>query len=725
MKSKIILISIFLLAICAITPLAAADNVTDDGSQIADDIKVSFNDTVYEKDLGEIEVVLPENVSGNLRATINNVEFYNENVSSSVRIPIMIPKEAISLIVVNKNTDHLNYHINLFFDNVLLNTSHTLKVMKVAPNFTVPGFAEEILKDDSQGYVSFYMPESANGEMRIYIDDEFAFNFTSHQYNIMNASNFNSLALGNHNVTVVYAGDSYYRKFNKTFNFTVVDMLIQIPKNIILDHDDCISAKIINNTDGIVTIYVDNQPVFKSKLDKRGEFLHSLFKDVTCGQHLIEVQYNASNFTKSKKVPVNVSYYVDMFGYGSYVYGEDNEYIITVLEDFKKDLINITIDGVQYRDFEIDNSGWIELDISKLDAGNHTIVFYYPGDEKYTNCTLKDNFTVIYRIMAPYDLFRDTNFDVSLSLPASAKGSLEVYVNSKLYQTAKLVKGKATITVDDLIPATYNVSVRYTGDDFNVSDVTEAVDIYPDITTPGEMYCGEDKSIVVKTQKAAKGKVIFKVNGKNITVDLKDGKAKLSLKNFKVGYYDDIDAVYVGDNGFNATMYSAVEILPAIKLTTVKVTGENAKMKVYINGKLAKNTKVTFKIDGKTKKVTTDKKGIAAIKLTPGKHKITAVYKDSKATKSVNVHIISLKSVTVKKSAKKVVLKATLKQGKTLLKNKVVTFKFNGKTQKAKTDKKGVVKATFKTSSLKVGKNITYQASYGKDTVKKTVTVKK
>ena len=724
-KSKIILISIFLLAICMITPLAAADNSTVDSPQTADNINVSFDEMVYEKDLGEIDVELPENTSGNLKATINDVEFYNENVSSSVKIPITIPKEAISHLVVNKNTDHVTYHINLFFDNVLINSSHTLKVMKVNPNFTVPGFPEEILKDDPQGYVSFYMPESANGEMKIYIDDKFAFNFTSRQYNIMNASDFNSLDLGDHNVTVVYAGDAYYRKFNKTFNFTVVDMLINIPKTIVLDHDDCISTKILNNTDGIVTIYIDGQMVFKDKLDKRGEFLHSLFNDITCGPHMIDVQYNASKFSKSKRELVEVYYYVDMFGYGPYVYGEDNEYTIIVPVDFKKDLIEITIDGVRYTDFEIDNSGWIELDISKLDVGNHQIEFFYPADEKYYSYVLRDNFTVGYEIQLPYDFFRETEFDVTLKLPKSAKGSLEVYVDSELYKRVKLDGGSAVINVNDLIPASYNVSARYTGTDFNVSDVNSIIDIYPDITTPGEMYCGEDKSIVVKTLKEAKGNVIFKINGQNITVELKDGKAKLPLKSFKVGYYDDIDAVYVGDNGYNATLYSAVEILPSVKLSDVKVTSEKAKMKVLINGKTAKNTNVNFKVDGKAKKVKTDKNGIATFKLAAGKHKITAVYKSSKATKTVNVHVITLKSVTPKKSAKKVVLTAKLKKGKTLLKNKAVTFKFNGKTLKVKTNSKGIAKATFKTSGLKVGKKVTYQAKYGKDTVKKTATVKK
>ena len=132
MKSEIIFISIFLLAICLITPLAASDNITDDNLQMADDIRVSYNDTVYEKDLGYIDVELPENTQGNLKATINNAVFYSENISSSVKVPITIPKDALSPIAVNKNTDHRYYGINLFFNDVKI-VNYTLKVMTVSP----------------------------------------------------------------------------------------------------------------------------------------------------------------------------------------------------------------------------------------------------------------------------------------------------------------------------------------------------------------------------------------------------------------------------------------------------------------------------------------------------------------------------------------------------------------------------------------------------------------
>lgn len=89
---------------------------------------------------------------------------------------------------------------------------------------------------------------------------------------------------------------------------------------------------------------------------------------------------------------------------------------------------------------------------------------------------------------------------------------------------------------------------------------------------------------------------------------------------------------------------------------------------------------------------------------------------------------LTLKTVKVKKSAKKLVLTAKLTKGKTLIKGKKVTFKFNGKTYKAKTSKKGIAKVTIKKSvlkKLKVGKKVSYQAKYSKLSVKKTAKVKK
>ena len=114
-------------------------------------------------------------------------------------------------------------------------------------------------------------------------------------------------------------------------------------------------------------------------------------------------------------------------------------------------------------------------------------------------------------------------------------------------------------------------------------------------------------------------------------------------------------------------------------------------------------------------------------KIVPGSYSVSVKYKNAIKTATLKIkHAVILKTVKVKKSAKKLVLQATLKHGKSLLKGKIVYFKFNGKTLKAKTNKYGVAKVTIKKTilkKLKVGKKITYQASYLKDTVKKTAKV--
>ena len=105
--------------------------------------------------------------------------------------------------------------------------------------------------------------------------------------------------------------------------------------------------------------------------------------------------------------------------------------------------------------------------------------------------------------------------------------------------------------------------------------------------------------------------------------------------------------------------------------------------------------------------------------------KSSSKVKKSVALKSLNPkHNVAIKAVNVKKSAKQLILTATVIYG---LDGKKVTFKFNDKTYTAKTVK-GIAKVTIPKSALKklkVGKTVKYQAKFLKETASLEVQVKK
>ena len=154
--------------------------------------------------------------------------------------------------------------------------------------------------------------------------------------------------------------------------------------------------------------------------------------------------------------------------------------------------------------------------------------------------------------------------------------------------------------------------------------------------------------------------------------------------------------------------------------------------------------KFTVPINGKKYTYVTDKDGYITIKIgksyAPGKYKITLSYKGVTSSKTITVKKI-LKVKTVKKSNKKIVLRATLKLSKankyvnkkaynkkSALKNKKITVKFNGKTYKIKTNKKGIAKFTINKkmlNKLKSGKKYKVVFKYGKDIVNRYVKIKR
>ena len=134
---------------------------------------------------------------------------------------------------------------------------------------------------------------------------------------------------------------------------------------------------------------------------------------------------------------------------------------------------------------------------------------------------------------------------------------------------------------------------------------------------------------------------------------------------------------------------------------------------------------VKFTINKKSTTVTTDANGIAKLKIVdlPDKYTITTTHKGASLKNTVTVkQVLTTSKVTVKKTAKKFYLQAKLKINGKLVKSKLISFKLNGKTYKAKTNSKGIAKVSVK-NNLKKGKTYKFTVTYLKDTIKSTVKV--
>ena len=187
---------------------------------------------------------------------------------------------------------------------------------------------------------------------------------------------------------------------------------------------------------------------------------------------------------------------------------------------------------------------------------------------------------------------------------------------------------------------------------------------------------------------------------------LATGTATISLADVPAGVHE-FEVYCTGfprvPKTFNVTIEKKPTYTPKITCGNLNMYYlDGSKFKVSVVGKSGSPSAgetVSITINKITYKLKTNKNGAVYLKITdlPKVYKITVKYSGVTVTKKVTVKkVLTLNTVKVKKSAKKLVLTATLKKGKIPLKNKKITFKFNGKKYAAKTNKKGIAKVTVK-----------------------------
>ena len=203
-------------------------------------------------------------------------------------------------------------------------------------------------------------------------------------------------------------------------------------------------------------------------------------------------------------------------------------------------------------------------------------------------------------------------------------------------------------------------------------------------------------------------KIILKVNKKSYTgFTNANGVASIKTESLKIGSYA-VSLTYGGTSDYSSSSLSRkVKVLSsAVGSDLTKNYGYASAYKVtfWKNNKVLANTKVTFKLNGKTYSKKTNADGVATINvnLGAGKYTITATNPYSKETVS---HKIVVKKEGTKFEAKdkvclqtnqkhsfKVVLKS---KHDVLLKNKKVIFTYKNKKVTSKTNDKGEAKLTI------------------------------
>ena len=706
---------------------------------IASEINVTFDGQMFRDNLTDIRVDLPENASGNFTVKIDNEVIYDcEITDKSFSVPIKIPERQYYVIAnIWPPIDYRFHYVSAFYNDIELNISHDLRLMiypKDMENMIM--FPEEILQNQKNpSSFMITVPRSAVGNFSIYVDNRQIRADVRAPFIEINMSEIANLALGMHNLTVKYDGDSYYNSFNRTFSYEVTNVVIKVPKNIIIGHDDCISIDVLD--DGNVKVYIDGYLV-KSDKTSGGDYILSLEDYLKVNSREVTVEFTSKKYSRTKTVPLNVSYYFDVYP-SQIIYGDDAYIEIYLPDTLNNKLLTVKIDGVKYpfahQSAVVNNI--VEVDVRDLLAGNHTLFISYAGDDRFEAKNSTFNFTVKYSILSEYYVRFADGSKVSLTLPKNATGNLNVYINDVLYKSVKLNSGKASIKLDNLNPGEYVLKVNYTGKDYDVELSEHTIYADPEVNIAYNPTVGENAYVTLKVPAGCKGKAVFRVDGKKYTVNIVNGVARFNLKSLAEGYYE-FEVDYIGADGYSSSGFCVdVDIYaPKVKIASAKLYTNGGTVKISVKnhrGKAMKSVYVTVKINGKTYKVKSNSKGIATLKfkakLKHKTYKIRTTFRGASASKSLKAkHVIFLKSFKVKKSARKLVLKATLKQAKTPIKYKKVTFTFDGKKYTAKTNKKGIAKITVKKSllkHLKTGKKVTCKAAYLKDTVSKTVRVKK
>ena len=312
-----------------------------------------------------------------------------------------------------------------------------------------------------------------------------------------------------------------------------------------------------------------------------------------------------------------------------------------------------------------------------------------------------------------------------------ADENLVFTINSKSSSVLTDGKGQARIKISESKEGTYDLTVKFEGDDIDYTSATSKATV--NVKKISSKIVSSNLNMIPKraeyysvTLKDASGnllagqKVTFKVNGKTYTKTTNaKGVAKVKLKFSKNKKTYKITIKFAGTSKYKAISKTNKIVVKysskAVKLTVPKVTIPPKTAKYYTislkngEGKGISKQKVTVKLNGKKYTKKTNTKGLIKIKVKYNKlktYKVTASYKGSKIYKkaSASGKIIVQKTTTkitaptvstFPNVAKTYTVSLKSATGSNLAKQKIKMV-INGKTYSKTTDSKGQASVSVK-----------------------------
>ena len=248
------------------------------------------------------------------------------------------------------------------------------------------------------------------------------------------------------------------------------------------------------------------------------------------------------------------------------------------------------------------------------------------------------------------------NATIIATLPANATGNVTFTVNNKEYIVA-IENGSAKLNVENLLSGTYDVLVRFMGDNnylpsennasFIVSKVPTNMNIVVD-----NINVGEDAVINITLPNEISNELVsVTIDGKSYTVLINNGKGSLILSNLVANSYP-ITAKYDGNykytEGENSTTLTVAKMPSAVNVTANNIKfGEEAVINIAVpNVSLGVATVV---VNGKSYNVAiVDENGVLNIyNLAAGDYNVDVTYLgDNKYLSSTNAANFTVSKVS-------------------------------------------------------------------------------